>query len=55
VNSDGVLTVADVVTLKRFVMGDGTIDIENADLSGDSKVNSVDMALLKNIIFATNT
>lgn len=58
INKDGSVTVADVVRLKRYLLGDSIvtvngvpqdiyIDKRNSDLNGDGIINVVDMILLK--------
>jgi endoglucanase len=50
VNSDGVVDYIDVKLLKDYLLCRGTLTAEQAvkaDLKGDSSLNSIDLALLK--------
>lgn len=53
VNGDGSLSIADAVSMVRFLTAETTeIDRDGADLSGDGRINAVDLALLKRLLLA---
>lgn len=52
VNSDGKFTIADIVTLKNFLIGNGTVGA-SADLNNDGVVDVFDMVLMKNLYYDT--
>lgn len=52
VNDDGVVDVADVITLRRYMAGgyDVTVNENNADLNGDGMITVVDIIALRRYI-----
>lgn len=55
-NSDGKITVADLVLLEKYILGSQTFtekQFSNADLSGDKYVDSFDLVLLRKIFINT--
>jgi hypothetical protein len=53
INADGIVSTSDLILLKKYILGVGTLtpqQFDRADLSGDTKVNSIDLAILKRII-----
>ncbi|MBR5404867.1 MAG: dockerin type I repeat-containing protein [Oscillospiraceae bacterium] len=55
-NADGAVTVSDLVMLQKWLLCDGELtDWRSADLSGDGKINAVDMALLKRLLMQANS
>ncbi len=54
INSDGELTVADIVILQKWIIGKGELsDIETADISGDGTVNILDVCMLRQALLKT--
>lgn len=46
-NADGTVSIADLVMMQKWLLCDGELTSwRNADLSGDGRVNAIDMALL---------
>lgn len=51
VNSDGAVTIADLIMLERWLLCTGEITApENAELTGDRKVNAYDMVQLRKLL-----
>ncbi|MEE5993225.1 MAG: dockerin type I repeat-containing protein [Oscillospiraceae bacterium] len=47
-NLDGNFSLLDVIALKKWLVGAGSLDCwQNADLNGDNKINVIDLALMK--------
>ncbi len=48
VNADGVFNIADVLIMKKYLMGNGTLtDLSVGDLSADKNVNVFDLCIMK--------
>ncbi|MGN0604968.1 MAG: carbohydrate-binding protein [Oscillospiraceae bacterium] len=51
VNKDGVLNAADILMMKKFLMGSGTLtELSAGDLSADGTVNVFDLCLMKHML-----
>ncbi len=56
VNLDQTVTDADILQLQNYLLGTATLDgnaADNADLSGDGKLNGFDLAILKKVVGVT--
>lgn len=52
-NGDGVVSIADMVTLQKFLLGQGGNLTTAADLNGDGKINGFDATRLKQILLGS--
>ena len=51
-NGDDIITVSDVVTLQKFILGTEGVKISSySDMNKDGKINVIDLALLKYLVF----
>lgn len=51
VNADGVFNAADILTVKKFLMGSGTLASPlSADFNADGNVNVMDLCIMKNML-----
>ncbi len=56
-DGDWVITVSDVITLNRYLLGAGTLPKEayaSADLLADGVIDTYDLALLKRAVLSQN-
>ena len=52
VNGDDIITVSDVVTLQKFILATEGVKISSySDMNKDGKINVIDLALLKYLVF----
>ncbi len=52
VNADGSFTVADIVMLQKYLVGEGSVnDINCSDCDNNGKINVLDLALLKKYLY----
>jgi hypothetical protein len=53
VNSDGELSVADLVAMQQFILGKGElVDWEKGDLCKDNRIDSFDMCLMRRLVIS---
>ena len=53
VNADGEFGVADVVLMRRFILGDGAlVDRKAGDLDGDKRLDAFDLALMRELLIS---
>ncbi|MBR6618002.1 MAG: discoidin domain-containing protein [Oscillospiraceae bacterium] len=53
VNADGVFSVLDVIAMQKYLLSRETLAAsQNGDVSGDSRINAFDLAILKRMITA---
>lgn len=53
VNQDSTVSIADIVSLQKYIINQGTLSSEgktNADINSDSRVNIFDLSLLKSMV-----
>lgn len=53
VNQDSAVSIADIVSLQKYIINQGTLSSEgktNADINSDSRVNIFDLSLLKSMV-----